>query len=243
MISRRYITICQISGWARLSIQSWEAWELSGAFPWSLFSIAGPSGSRVLQQFSQPFHPCITKGRITLRWLACLGGFKWLHVHNFAKHRVKDFGPSLSKPFADCPLRSDRTWAEQRCEGKIDTKQSAFGSWGSRSFRRRHWSRADQFILVQCLRKSGPSIFGDGFGDSRIRTGVPQIYLPDLPQPLGGFAGNWELFRGLCYRVVGTAGLLTVPCSLSPRFEPLLHRLKNEATNLIPARSLLCWPS
>ena len=47
-------------------------------------------------------------------WQACLGG--WLQAH---KYKVKDFGPGLSKPFAACHKRSDETWEELRCEGKI----------------------------------------------------------------------------------------------------------------------------
>ena len=34
------------------------------------------------------------------RWQACLGGFRRLHAYNSAKHRYKDFGTSLSEPFA-----------------------------------------------------------------------------------------------------------------------------------------------
>ena len=37
------------------------------------------------------------------RWQECLGGTRRLQAHNSAKHRVKDFDPSLSEPIAACP--------------------------------------------------------------------------------------------------------------------------------------------
>ena len=63
-------------------------------------------------------------------WQACLGEFRWLKAHNSAKLRVKDFGPGLSI----CRLLSamDRNSAEVRCDRKVNTRQSAFGSWGPR---------------------------------------------------------------------------------------------------------------
>ena len=58
----------------------------------------------------------VTKGVITFiaeeRWPACIGGTRQLQPHNSGKHRVKEFGPGLSKMFSVCHLRFDRTWAK-----------------------------------------------------------------------------------------------------------------------------------
>ena len=102
--------------------------------------------------FSLLWGVCSTIDYITKkRWQACLGGCRWLQGHNSAKHKVKDFGPSLSKPFAGCYLRSE--WTRAELHGREDrTGQLESGSQNHRGIRRRRWSCSDQFRSVQGLR-------------------------------------------------------------------------------------------
>ena len=101
------------------------------------------------------------------RWQACIGRARQLQVYNSAKHRIKDFSPSHDELLTDYCRRSDQNWAELRCEGKIDPKQFAHGTWASRW--RRKW-RVD--VRTQpCLI---PLVIGKGSERSLLRLSWPR---------------------------------------------------------------------
>ena len=135
----------------------------------------------------------------------------------------------LAQVLANCSLLS-AIWlngTELRCKGKIDPRQLASGSWDPRGVKRRYWSCADQFRSVQGLRQGRPSVLSDGFGDHRIRTGVPQMDQHVVPQPAGNGAGERKAFEGVRDR----QGWPLSPLLYVITLEALLRRLKDEKDN------------
>ena len=72
--------------------------------------------------------------------------------------------------------------------------------------------------LINLDRQGGPTVLGDGFGDRRIPTGVPQMDQHDVLQPAGGGAGERKAFVSFCDQAIGPVGLPSVPSSQCHRF-------------------------
>ena len=124
--------------WRRLASTNRQGYEVYLRLPHMFVPILTDMFNHWFAQGAIP--GSVTKGVITL--LKKGGRHVWEGLDDYGPitllNRIKDFGPGLSEPLTACHQRSDRPWANLRCEVKVNLRQHALSSRGPRGDRRRH---------------------------------------------------------------------------------------------------------